>query len=45
MNSTYDLIEDFVDELYENGTVSRWEAEKTEREMNGGKYEESNRNS
>jgi len=28
MNSIYALIEDFIDELYKNGTVDRWKGEK-----------------
>ena len=31
MNQAFALLEDFVDELYEDGTVGRWKREKAER--------------
>ena len=30
MNQIYALLDDFVDELYENGTIDRWRREKAE---------------
>jgi hypothetical protein len=31
--TTVNVLQDFIDELYEDGTVDRWKREKAEREL------------